>query len=69
MLHFAHFEKRAESLGGRKYRLTVTYNKNDETEMVIRILSFGSLVKVTEPQSFVDLIVEKLKNQKNCGLI
>ncbi len=68
MLHFAHFEKHAECVGKRKYRLTITYNKDDETEMVIRILSFGPLVKVLEPENFVDLIKEKLKKQQNCGL-
>lgn len=68
MLHFAHFEKRAEVIDKRKYRLAVTYNANDVSEMVIRILSFGPLVKVTEPEYFVDLIKEKLKKQQNCGL-
>ena len=68
MLHFAHFEKRAECIGKRKYRLTVTYNRDDEPEMVIRILSFGPLVKVLAPDSFIDLIKEKLKKQISCGL-
>ncbi|MBQ8381021.1 MAG: WYL domain-containing protein [Clostridia bacterium] len=68
MLHFAHFEKKAESLGKRKYRLHIKYNEEDATEMVIRILSFGSLVRVVSPDSFIDLIREKLKKQQNCGL-
>ena len=40
MLHFAHFEKQAECVGKRKYRLNITYNKDDQPEMVIRILAF-----------------------------
>lgn len=68
MLHFAHFEKRAECIGARKYRLTVTYNRDDEPEMVIRILSFGPLVKVLAPDNFIFLIKEKLKKQISCGL-
>ena len=68
MLHFAHFEKKAECIGSRKYRLNINYNKDDETEIVIRILSFGPLVKVLSPETFVNLIKEKLKNQWNCGL-
>ena len=68
MLHFAHFEKQAECVGKRKYRLNITYNKDDEPEMVIRILSFGPLVKVLGPDKFVNLIKEKLKKQQNCGL-
>lgn len=68
MLHFAHFEKRAECVGRRKYHLKITYNREDESEMVIRILSFGPMVRVLGPESFVDLIKEKLKKQQNCGL-
>ena len=68
MLHFAHFEKRAEEIGKGHYRLTVIYDKSDEAELVIRVLSFGLLVRVTEPESFVELIREKLKKQQSCGL-
>ena len=49
LMHFAHFEKRAERLDGDRYRVLVTYEKEDETEMVIRILSFGPLIRVLSP--------------------
>ena len=68
LLHFSHFEKEAEHLEGEQYRLTLRYSQEDETELVIRILSFGPLVRVVEPYSFVDLIRERLKQQKSCGL-
>ena len=68
LLHFAHFEKRAEKLGERHYKITVTYDRDDETELVIRILSFGAMVRVTAPDSFVNLIKERLKKQKECEL-
>ena len=68
LLHFAHFEKQAEHIGERKYRVTLTYDKDDETEMVIRLLSFGPMVKVIEPESFVNLIKKRLEDQKSCGL-
>ncbi len=68
MLHFAHFEKKARKLTDGKYELKIKYSKNDETEILIRILSFGPLVKVTEPQSFVLLIKERLLKQKYCEL-
>ncbi|MBQ7016924.1 MAG: WYL domain-containing protein [Firmicutes bacterium] len=66
MLHFAHFEKQAERLNDDDYILRLKYYGNDETEMVIRVLSFGPYVKVLEPQSFVDLIKERLLLQKSC---
>ncbi len=66
LLHFAHFEKQAEKLDEDRYRITISYDKDDETEMVIRILSFGPMIKVTAPQYFVGLIKERLINQKSC---
>lgn len=66
LLHFAHFEKQAEKLGDNRYHITVNYDRDDETEVLIRILSFGPKVKVTAPESFVNLIIERLKQQKSC---
>lgn len=68
MLHFAHFEKRAEKLpdsGGKsKYRVKVYYDSCDESEMIIRVLSFGPFLKVTEPARFVEQIKQRLQRQK-----
>ena len=68
LLHFSHFEKQAERLDAEHYRLTMKYDRDDETELVIRILSFGPMVKVIEPYDFVELIKKRLILQKNCGL-
>ncbi|MDE7156587.1 MAG: WYL domain-containing protein [Lachnospiraceae bacterium] len=67
MLHFAHFEKEAERLSNNRYRIKIHYNQEDETELVIRVLSFGPLIKVIEPESFINLIKERLILQKSCG--
>lgn len=66
LLHFAHFEKTAERFDGDRYKITIHYDKEDEREIVIRILSFGPMVKVIAPQHFVELIIQRLINQKNC---
>ena len=68
MLHFAHFEKRAEQQDERHYTVTLRFPRADEAELVIRILSFGPMVEVTAPERFRSLIIEKLKKQLNCGL-
>ena len=64
LLHFSHLEKETKKLDDRRYRVTLKYDSNDETEMVIRILSFGSAVKVTEPESFITLLRERIEKQK-----
>lgn len=68
MLHFAHFEKQVEKLDKKHYLLKINYLTDDEPEMVIRVLSFGPLVEVIGSENFKELIIKKLKKQKNCGL-
>jgi len=67
MLHFANFEKITEEISDKKYKMTLTYNSDDETEVLIRILSFGPMLKVISPKSFVGLIKERLNNQRKLG--
>ncbi|KIR02988.1 hypothetical protein P261_01803 [Lachnospiraceae bacterium TWA4] len=68
LLHFAHFEKHVKKLDDLHYLITIFYDKEDETEMLIRILSFGPMIKVTAPKHFVGLIKKRLIEQKSCGL-
>ena len=68
LLHFAHFEKEAQRLDEKHYRVTINYRQDDETELVIRVLSFGPFIKATEPERFVGLIKKRLEMQKSCGL-
>ena len=63
MLAFAHFEKRAIQVGANVYQLTISYEIFDETELLIRILSFGPMVKVLEPASFQQQIRERISKQ------
>jgi len=68
VLHFAHFEKQVERINDKQYLIHVKYSKNDETELLIRVLSFGPTVEVVAPTEFRKLIIERLKFQKSCGL-
>ncbi len=68
MLHFAHFEKAVEKTEDNSYSVHLVYDKNDETEILIRLLSFGPFVKVTAPEHFVNIIKNRLKRQKRCEI-
>lgn len=68
MLHFSHFRKEASEISDDRYRIKIFYDKSDETELVIRVLSFGQFIKITEPQSFVELIRGRLIMQKKLGI-
>lgn len=43
--------------------MTVEYDKNDEAEIVIRILQYGPNMKVLEPQSVVEKVKAKVDSQ------
>ena len=68
LLHFSDLAKETEKLDATHYRLTVFYDKGDETELVFRVLSFGPMLKVIEHQSFIELIREKLQKQLSAQL-
>ena len=64
MLHFSDLEKETERIDDRRYRITLHYRQGDETEILIRILSFGPMLKVLEPDSIVSQIRERLERQE-----
>ena len=64
LLHFAHFKKVAKRIEEDRYSITIYYDREDETEILIRILSFGPLIKVTAPVHFIELIKQRLLEQK-----
>ena len=63
MLQFSYLAKRTERIGGKTFRMTLHYRQEDETELLIKIISFGPLVKVVEPDSFAALIRERIERQ------
>lgn len=50
------------------YIVKLFYDESDETEMVIRLLSFGPMIKVIKPLEFKQLIRQRLKKQKEYSI-
>lgn len=63
MLHFSDLEKETVQTGENRYRVTLYYKRDDETELLIRILSFGAVVKVISPEKFISLLKARLEKQ------
>lgn len=63
LLHFSHFEKETKRLDEKHYQLILHYDKEDETELLIRVLSFGPMLKVLSPHSFIEKLKERLEKQ------
>ena len=64
MLHFSHFEKETRRLDDSRYSLKLRYMAEDESELVIRVLSFGPALKAVSPLDFVGKIKERLEKQR-----
>ena len=65
MLHFSHLDKETERIDDTHYKITLFYEREDETELLIRVLSFGPVLKVIFPNDFIEKLQERLKKQKN----
>ena len=65
MLHFSHLDKETERIDDTHYKITLFYEKEDETELLIRVLSFGPVLNVIFPDDFVKKLCERLEKQKN----
>ena len=63
MLQFSYLAKKTERITEKTYRMTLHYRPEDETELLIKIISFGPLVKVVGPDGFAALIRERLEKQ------
>ena len=65
MLHFSDLEKETEKIDAKNYRITLYCRKEDETEILIRILSFGPVLKVTGPDKMVSRIRDRINRQNS----
>ena len=68
LLHFSHLRKETIKVNDNKYIIKLTYNVQDETEILIRVLSFGPMIKVLEPTGFVRQIRRRLEMQKSYNI-
>lgn len=65
LLHFSHFEKETRKLDDRLYQIKLRYDRDDETELLIRVLSFGPVLEVAAPDAFRQLMLNRIQKQLN----
>ena len=64
MLHFSDCRKETEQLDRKHYQVKLWYEAQDETEILIRILAFGPMLKVTAPDGFIAKVKNRLAMQR-----
>lgn len=60
LLHFSDLRKETTHIEGDQYRVKLRYRRIDEAEVLIRILSFGSVLQVRSPKRLQKRIEERL---------
>ena len=63
MFQFSNLAKKTEQVDSRRYRVTLSYRPEDETEMLIKLMSFGPVLKVLEPAELVNQLKERIQRQ------
>lgn len=71
MLHFSDCRKETKRLNESTYQVQLWYEAQDEAEILIRLLSFGPMLRVIAPESFITLIKQRIGMQQalapSCG--
>lgn len=64
MLHFASYQKKTEYNEEKKrYLCSIYYDKRDETELLIQVLSFGPVIKVIGHSDFLRQVRQRIEMQ------
>lgn len=63
LMKFAHCKKQVEKTGDNTYHVELEYDKDEETDVVIQIMSFGTFISVLAPMAVKHEIKERIKKQ------
>lgn len=64
MLHFASYEKQTVyEPDTDTYLCSIYYDPSDETELLIQLLSFGPVIRILGPESFLAQVRQRVKRQ------
>lgn len=63
LMKFSHYKKEVERLQELTYLVRLEYDVEDETDVLIQMLSFGSYVKILEPDRIKKDLCDRIKKQ------
>ena len=63
MMKFSHYKKEIEKTGDDSYRIVLEYDREEETDVLIQLMSFGSYINVISPPKIKKEISRRLKRQ------
>jgi len=63
MMKFSHYKKEVERRDAGNYLVTLEYDVDEETDVLIQILSFGSYIEVTAPDKMREELRKRMERQ------
>ena len=63
MTHFSAYDKSLLHQTDGSYRLTVRYHPDEESDLLLQVMSFGAIVRVLSPESFARQITSRIQAQ------
>ena len=63
MMKFSHYKKEVERQDKETYLVTLEYDADDENDVLIQILSFGSYIEVTAPTEMREELKKRMDRQ------
>ena len=63
MTHFSTYDKSLEKQADGSYRLVLHYHPDEQSDLLLQVMSFGPVVQIDEPNSFANQIKERLTAQ------
>lgn len=65
LLYFSNYERRTKLLDNGLFHVRVDYPKQDETEVLVNILSFSPMAKIIAPEEMKEKFIERIQRQKD----
>ena len=62
-MKFSHYKKEIEKTGDDSYRIILKYDRDEETDVLIQLMSFGSYINIISPLKIKKEICSRLKRQ------
>lgn len=63
MMKFAHYKKKVEKVDDKLFQVEMEYDVEDETDVLIQMMSFGSYVKILAPDKMRKELCKRIERQ------
>lgn len=64
MMQFTQYRKEAVKISENQYQICIWYDKEEEQDLMIQLLSFGPLIKILSPEKIISKMEERIRKQK-----